>query len=51
MKLASVRLGDEAFALLLFDFSADETRQRAEALRHSLEAAGIATVAPLAPKC
>ena len=37
-----VRLGGEEFALLLFDISADEARQRAEALRHSLEEAGIA---------
>ncbi|TRO20886.1 GGDEF domain-containing protein [Ectopseudomonas mendocina] len=37
-----VRLGGEGFALLLFDISADEARLRAEALRHSLEEAGIA---------
>lgn len=37
-----VRLGGEEFALLLFDISADEARLRAEALRHSLEEAGIA---------
>nr|WP_241197837.1 GGDEF domain-containing protein [Pseudomonas oleovorans] len=37
-----VRLGGEEFALLLFDISADEARQRAEALRHSLEEVGIA---------
>ncbi|MFG0417637.1 diguanylate cyclase domain-containing protein [Pseudomonas sp. zjy_8] len=37
-----VRLGGEEFALLLFDIAADEARQRAEALRQSLEAAAIA---------
>ena len=37
-----VRLGGEEFALLLFDIGADEALQRAEALRQSLEAAGIA---------
>ncbi|MGG2397424.1 diguanylate cyclase domain-containing protein [Pseudomonas sp. SH1-B] len=37
-----VRLGGEEFALLLFDIGADEARQRAEALRQSLEAAAIA---------
>lgn len=36
-----VRLGGEEFALLLFDIAADEARQRAEALRQSLEAAAI----------
>lgn len=36
-----VRLGGEEFALLLFDISADEAKLRAEALRHSLEEAGI----------
>lgn len=37
-----VRLGGEEFALLLFDIGADEARGRAEALRQSLEDAGIA---------
>lgn len=37
-----VRLGGEEFALLLFDIGADEARQRAEALRQSLEEASIA---------
>jgi diguanylate cyclase (GGDEF)-like protein len=37
-----VRLGGEEFAVLLFDIGATEAWQRAEALRQSLEAAGIA---------
>src|SRR5690606_21146448 len=37
-----VRLGGEEFAVLLFDIGATEAWQRAEALRQSLEEAGIA---------
>jgi len=36
-----VRLGGEEFALLLFDIAADEAVRRAEALRQTLEQAGI----------